>query len=337
MSQPSSRWAERRRPPAEARVPGEGSRLRITVVICAYTERRWPQLLGAVNSVLHQELQPDQVVLVIDHNPALLQQAQAACPQLTVVANIGPRGLSGARNTGVSEARGDVIAFLDDDATAEPDWLARMVMHYNDPYILAVGGSAVPADQDARPRWFPPEFDWVVGCSFIGQPSEATPVRNLIGCNMSFRHSALEKAGRFDPALGRIGGVPVGCEETELCIRLQQRHPGGVVLYEPAARVHHHVSSDRWTWAYFRNRCFSEGRSKAVVARLVGTDAGLSAERNYSRRVLPRGVRRGLFEVRARRDLGGLMRSAAIVAGLVMTTMGYLSWRMGIGRRGQHE
>jgi glycosyltransferase involved in cell wall biosynthesis len=315
-------------------VRNKGSRLQITVVICAYTERRWEMLLGAINSVLHQELQPDQVVLVIDHNPVLLQWTRAAYPELTVVASNGPRGLSGARNTGVSQARGDVIAFLDDDATAEPDWLTRMLVHYDDPRVLAVGGSAIPANQEARPRWFPPEFDWVVGCSFVGQPSEVTPVRNLIGCNMSFRRSALDQAGRFDPALGRVGGVPVGCEETELCIRLQQRHPDGLVLYEPAARVRHHVSTDRWTWGYFRNRCFSEGRSKAVVARLVGPDVGLSAERHYSRRVLPRGVRRGLLEVGAGRDFGGLTRSAAIVVGLLMTVAGYLSCRMSIGGRG---
>jgi glycosyltransferase involved in cell wall biosynthesis len=311
----------------------EGARPRITVVICAYTERRWAQLLAAIDSVLHQELRPDQVVLVIDHNQALLQRVRAAYPRLTVVANSGSRGLSGARNTGVSQARGDIIAFLDDDATAEPDWLMRMLMHYDDPRVLGVGGSAVPASQEARPRWFPPEFDWVVGCSFIGQPSEATPVRNLIGCNMSFRRGALHQVGRFDPALGRVGGVPVGCEETELCIRLQQRYPDGFVLYEPAAQVRHHVSSDRWTWAYFRDRCFSEGRSKAVVTRLVGPDVGLSAERDYSRRVLPRGIWQGLLDVCVGRDLGGLTRSAAIVVGLVLTATGYLSCRMSLARR----
>jgi O-antigen biosynthesis protein len=333
MPQPS-RWSARRDRPAWPVHAGDEARPQVTVVICAYTERRWDMVQGAVDSVLQQEIAPDQVVLVIDHNPALLQRARGAYPQLTVVANHGPRGMSGARNTGVSQARGDVIAFLDDDAVAEPDWLARMLVHYDDSRVLAVGGSAVPDGPDARPRWFPPEFDWVVGCSFIGQPSQAAPVRNLIGCNMSFRRDALDEAGSFDPALGRVGGVPVGCEETELCIRLRQRRPDGVVLYEPAARVRHHVSDDRWTWTYFRHRCFSEGRSKAVVARLVGSDAGLSTEREYTRKVLPRGVRRGLLEIRAGRDLGGLLRSAAIVAGLAITATGYLSCRVDRRRPG---
>lgn len=334
MPQPSSRWSDRRHRPARPVHAGDEARPQVTVVICAYTKRRWSMVQAAVDSVLRQESPPDQVVLVIDHNPALLQRTREAYPQLTVVANSGPRGLSGARNTGVSQARGDVIAFLDDDAVAEPDWLASMLVHYDDPHVLAVGGSAAPDAPDARPRWFPPEFDWVVGCSFTGQPSQAAPVRNLIGCNMSFRRGALDEAGSFDPALGRVGGVPVGCEETELCIRLRQRRPDGVVLYEPAAHVRHHVSGDRWTWTYFRHRCFSEGRSKAVVARLVGSDAGLSTEREYSRRVLPRGVRRGLLEVRAGRDLTGLLRSAAIVAGLAITATGYLSCRVDRRRPG---
>jgi GT2 family glycosyltransferase len=303
------------------------------VVICAYTEQRWPQLQDAVDSVLRQEAAPDQLVLVIDHNPALLERAQTAYPKLVVVPNTGPRGLSGARNTGVSWACGEVIAFLDDDAVAEPDWLARMTAHYDDPRVLAVGGSAVPDWEGPRPRWLPSEFDWVVGCSFTGQPSAAAPVRNLIGCNMSFRRSALDDAGRFDPALGRVGRVPTGCEETELCIRLRQRRPDGVVLYEPAAGVRHRVTSDRGTWSYFRRRCFSEGRSKAVVARLVGAGAALAAERDYTRRVLPRGIWRGLLEALARRDLGGLMRSGAIVVGLVTTASGYFSSRTGMARR----
>jgi GT2 family glycosyltransferase len=208
-----------------------------------------------------------------------------------------------------------------------------MTPHYDDPRVLAVGGSAVPEWEGPRPRWLPSEFDWVVGCSFTGQPSAATPVRNLIGCNMSFRRGALEDAGRFDPALGRVGRVPAGCEETELCIRLRQRRPDGVVLYEPAAGVRHRVASDRGTWSYFRRRCFSEGRSKAVVARLVGAGAALSAERAYTRRVLPRGIWRGLADAPARRDLGGLLRSGAIVVGLLTTASGYLSCRAAMTRR----
>lgn len=298
--------------------------LTVTVVICVYTEQRWPQIVQAVRSVLAQEVPAAQVVVVVDHNPALLQRVRATFPDLTVVPNGGPRGLSAARNTGLARATGEIVAFLDDDAEAEPDWLARLLPHYRDGRVLAVGGHAVPAWEEERPRWLPTEFDWVVGCSFTGQPTEVTPVRNVIGCNMSFRRSVLDRTAGFDPALGRVGRTPVGCEETELCIRVRQLEPDGVVLHEPAARVRHRVTVDRATWRYFRQRCFAEGRSKAVVARLVGSDAGLATERAYTRRTLPAGVRRGLRQGR-KGDLAGLLRSGAIVAGLLVTAAGYVS------------
>ncbi|MFG2054497.1 glycosyltransferase [Micromonospora sp. NPDC048930] len=303
---------------------GSGPAPTVTVVVCVYTERRWAQIVRAVHSVLAQDLPAAQVVVVVDHNPALLERVHATFPELTVVPNAGPRGLSAARNTGLARATGEIVAFLDDDAEAEPDWLARLLPHYRDERVLAVGGHAVPAWEEERPRWLPPEFDWVVGCSFTGQPTEVAPVRNVIGCNMSFRRSILHRTTGFDPALGRVGRTPVGCEETELCIRIGHLEPDGVVLYEPAARVRHRVTVDRTTWRYFRQRCFSEGRSKAVVARLVGSDAGLATERTYTRRTLPAGVRRGLRQARAG-DRAGLLRSGAIVAGLLVTAAGYVS------------
>jgi glycosyltransferase involved in cell wall biosynthesis len=297
----------------------------VTVVICAYTQDRWAQIVAAVRSVRVQTTPPEQVVLVIDHNDELLQRATAAFPDVTVLPNAGPRGLSGARNTGIAASRGDVVAFLDDDAEAETDWLARLLGHYVDPDVIGVGGSAVPKWDRIPPSWFPAEFLWVVGCSFTGQPSHVAPVRNMIGCNMSFRRDALRHIGGFNAALGRVGRVPVGCEETELCIRARQRHPAGVVLYDPGARVRHRVPIDRATWDYFRRRCFAEGRSKAVVARLVGVESGLSSEREYTRRALPRGVWR---EVRVSpTDPAGLLRAGAIVAGLTVTATGYLSGR----------
>jgi GT2 family glycosyltransferase len=296
----------------------------VTVVICVYTEQRWPQIVQAVGSVLAQDVPADQIVVVVDHNAALLDRVRHAFPDMAVVPNAGRRGLSAARNTGVAYARGEIVAFLDDDAAAEPDWLARLLPHYRDQRVLAVGGQAVPEWEEERPRWLPPEFDWVIGCSFTGQPTQVSPVRNVIGCNMSFRRAVLDGTDGFDPALGRVGRIPVGCEETELCIRLRNLHPDRVVLYEPAARVRHRVTADRTTWRYFRRRCFSEGRSKAVVARLVGSGAGLSAERAYTRRALPDGVRRGLRQIRAG-DGTGLLRAGAIIAGLLLTASGYAS------------
>jgi hypothetical protein len=121
-----------------------------------------------------------------------------------------------------------------------------------------------------------------------------------------------------------VGARPSGCDETELCIRLRQRLAHALLLYCPLARVQHEVPAARARWAYFCARCLLEGRSKALVARLVGAGAGSATERAYTLRTLPRAVARGLIDTLVRCDLGGLARAGAITLGLAITTAGYL-------------
>src|SRR5579859_5589620 len=95
----------------------------ISVIICAYTEERWDNLIAAIESVKQQTFQPSEIILVIDHNPRLLQKVQERVPDVVVVENTEVRGLRGARNSGITVAQSQIIVFLDDDAVATPDWL----------------------------------------------------------------------------------------------------------------------------------------------------------------------------------------------------------------------
>jgi GT2 family glycosyltransferase len=309
-----------------------GIALRFSVVICAYTERRWDDAVAAVASVRAQTRPAARTILVVDHNPALLERARAAFPDVLVVPNEGPAGLSGGRNTGISHAVGDVVAFLDDDARAEPDWLERLAAGYSDPSVLGVGGTAAPVWPGRRPGWLPAEFDWVVGCSYVGLPTAAAPVRNLIGANMSFRREVFDTVGGFTDGLGRVGSRPLGCEETELGIRLRQWRADSRLVYEPAAVVHHRVTEDRAAWRYFCSRCFAEGISKAIVSRRVGARDALETERRYVRSVLPHGIVRGLDP---RRRPPGITSAAAILVGLLLTSAGYARGRVTLGTAGR--
>jgi glycosyltransferase involved in cell wall biosynthesis len=296
----------------------------VSVIICAYASERWQDLVEAVESLHRQVAAPREIIVVIDHNPGLLERARNELAGVTVVANSEPRGLSGARNSGIAQARGAFIAFLDDDAIAEPDWLFQLYRLCANPKILGVGGSVAPRWVGEQPAWFPAEFYWVLGCSYQGLPRSLAPVRNPYGGCNCMRRDIFAEAGGFRNGLGRIGARPLGGEETELSIRAKQRWPDHIFLYEPHAKIHHRVPPARTTFRYFLSRCYSEGLSKRAISQVVGADRGLAAERSYVLHALPLGILRGLRDALWHRDFSGLLRACAIVIGLLATMAGYL-------------
>jgi len=298
-----------------------------SAVICVYTEDRWDQINAAIDSVRAQTLPSAEIVIVVDHNPVLYKRLVAVMPDVRVVENREAQGLSGGRNTGASLTRGEIIAFLDDDATAHPDWLKYLAEAYANPDITGVGGLTLPNWQTARPPWMPEEFYWVIGASYKGMPPSGAPVRNLHGGNMSFRREVFDLVGGFQTGIGRTADkLPLGCEETLFCIRLGQLAPGSLLVMEHRAKIFHFASDGRCRFSYFLSRCYAEGISKALVTAIVGRD-GLSEERSYTTRTLPLGVARGVADL-FRGDPAGLGRAGAIIIGLGVTTAGYLKSRL---------
>ena len=303
-----------------------------SVVICAYTLDRWAELNAAVASVLAQTQKPRDFFVVIDGNEPLRARAAAEIAGATIIANTKEPGLSGARMTGVEHATGAVIAFLDDDAIAEPDWLEELLRPYADRRVLGAGGHIEPLWCGTRPTWFPAEFNWVIGCTYAGMPVEDGRIRNVIGANMSVRADVLRRTGGFVSKLGRRDGRAVAlgaaesCEETEFCIRATAQHPGGIWIHCPAARVRHAVLPPRTTWRYFVRRCRMEGRAKAVLTGLAGARDGLASERRYTWRLV-RAVLRELSAASAGRR-GAARRAGAICLGLTITATAYLRARI---------
>ncbi|MGN9784052.1 glycosyltransferase family 2 protein [Nonomuraea sp. ZG12] len=299
-----------------------------SVVICVYTEDRWEDIRQAVESVERQTRRPYELILVVDHNPDLHLKLKREYPDVIVVENTHEQGLSGGKNTGVATATGDIVAFLDDDAVADAGWLEALEEGFQDPGVVGVGGRTEPIwASKRRPRWFPYEFDWTVGCTYRGMPEVRAPIRNVMGGNAAFLREVVSEVGGFHSGIGRsVQGRksrPLGCEETEFCIRLSQRRPGSVMLFEPRALIGHKVSGQRETFGYFRSRCYAEGLSKALVTQEVGTQDGLSSERAHALKTLPLGALRGVGEA-LKGDVGGLGRAGAIVVGLAWTAWGYL-------------
>jgi GT2 family glycosyltransferase len=298
-----------------------------TVVVCAYTLDRLQLTERCLRAVLGQQPAPDQLVVVVDHNEELRARLSASFTTVEVVTSGGPRGLSGARNTGIEVALGDIVVFVDDDAEPAQGWLEAILTGFQGEETLVVGGHAVAAWESGQPAWFPDEYLWVVGCSYRGQRTSGR-IRNPIGCNMAFRRAVFETVGGFDSSVGRMGTIPLGAEETELCARLHRSVPGaGIAILEDAV-VRHAVPASRGRIGYFIRRCYYEGISKAVLQRLVDGSA-LAPEGDYVLRTLTGGTAGRLVRaLRLDRPATQLRQIAVLWLGLASASIGYVHGRI---------
>ena len=301
-----------------------GRAAQTTVVVCAFASHRLEQTVRCVQSVLSQDPPPGQMIVVVDHNQELQAELRARLPgEVEVVANEHARGLSSARNTAIGLSRGEYVVFIDDDAVAHEEWLSRLLATFDDPAVVGAGGHARPLWETPPPGWLPPEFLWVVGCSYTGLP-ESGPVRNPLGCNMAFRGRVFATVGKFNPAIGRLGSLPLGCEETEFCLRAARAMPEARIALVAGAEIDHRVPAARATPTYLLRRCYFEGISKALVRRL-GDRRSLDTERAYLRHALPARLKtsaqRGVIGCGGGDAIG---QFAAVIGAVGAAAVGYL-------------
>lgn len=294
-----------------------------SVIICAFTERRLNDLIEAVNSIKSQTHPAVEIIVVIDHNESLLQTARACLENVTVIENTAGRGASGARNSGAAIMKGEMLAFIDDDAVAEPDWLQQLSSVFDQDNVLAAGGRIEPLWLSPAPEWLPEEFYWTIGASYRGLPDRPAPVRNLWSGNLAVRRDAFEAVGGFRTGFGKVGNRS-SPEDTDFCIRMLECFPQKIILYKPEAKVRHKVPGYRATWKFFMARCYNEGLGKVLLSSLVGAKTGMSSERSHMVRALPQGVLRGIGDGLFRRDPSGFQRAGAIMMGLAAAASGYL-------------
>jgi hypothetical protein len=163
-------------------------------------------------------------------------------------------------------ASSQLVAFLDDDAIATPEWLECLMDAFTETSVVAAGGRAVPLWKGSgiRPWWFPEELDWVVGCAYKGLGSSRRYIRNVAGSNMCLRKQVLEEVGGFD---ARVGG-PIGGDDTEICLKILAADERYRIVYEPRAVVYHKVPATRQTLQYLIYFSSIQGAGKAVIKRI---------------------------------------------------------------------
>jgi glucosyl-dolichyl phosphate glucuronosyltransferase len=291
----------------------------VSVVIPCHSDRGWDTLVGAVASALAQQPAPAAVVVVVDHNPPLYERARGHFAGVTVLQNRFEQGASGTRNTGAWQTTTDLVAFLDGDITAGPQWLAQLVAPFDDPSVVGTGGAIAAAWERSRPRWMPDELLWAVGASYTGMPTTTAPVRNVWSASMAVRREVFAAVGGFREGFGKIGSRNRP-EDTDLCLRMSAG--SGRWMYVPEAVVGHAVPAERATFRFLLRRCYAEGRGKVQMARLLHGAASLGAERSYLTRTLPRAVLHGLSGAVGARSAENLPRTIhAARAGTVVVAV----------------
>jgi glycosyltransferase involved in cell wall biosynthesis len=250
--------------------------MRVSVVVCTYTMELYDHLGDAADAVLEQTHDDTELVLISDGDDDVYEAMRADYgdrDEVRIGKNDSNQGLSRSRNHGVDLATGDVVAFLDDDAVPEPDWVEQLVAGYERHDAIAVGGKMTPLWVDGRPEFLPEEFYWLIGVTHRGYPDAECRVRNTNGSNMSFKQEVLEALGGFDENLGRKGDRQVQGEETELAARMQAEYGEGM-WYVPEAEVGHKVFDYRTDREWLLKRAFWQGYSKRVMDDLVDDTGG---------------------------------------------------------------
>ncbi len=238
---------------------------------------RYEDFREAVESLLGQTYDDTEIVLVSDGNETVCEHIRddyGGVESIIVHCLDENVGLLAARNAGAEAASGDVVAFMDDDAIADEEWVAQLVEVYETKDVPAAGGKMTPAWVAGKPDFLPEEFYWLVGVTHRGFGPDGDPelpgeVRNTFGSNISFRREVFLDLDGFDADIGgRQGDANLQGGETELCARLRETYDQGV-YYNPQAEVAHKVFDYRTSPRWLIDRAFWQGYSKRGMEEFV--------------------------------------------------------------------
>lgn len=247
--------------------------MKVSIILCTYSIERYDDFVDAINSLLNQSYNNFEIIIVVDGSSESYEKiVEEIEPDhrnhiTKVILNNTNMGLSASRNNGIAVADGDVIAFFDDDAVADKEWLKELLRMYEEYDAIAAGGKILPYWIGSKPDFLPEEFYWLIGATHKGFGEGIREVRNTFGSNVSFKADVLRESCGFRNVMGVKGKGLLQGEETELCERMRNKFGKGVI-YNPDAIVHHKVPPERLRMRFLLRRAFWQGYSKGVMEEM---------------------------------------------------------------------
>jgi glycosyltransferase involved in cell wall biosynthesis len=246
--------------------------MKASVIICTYNRSKL--LLDTLVSLKNQDFPRDIFeIIVVDNNSTdntkelVLKLAPAFPIQIKYIYE-EKQGLSFARNTGITHAHGQIIAFTDDDVEAEKTWLKSLVSVFQSPDVYGAGGPIRAIWPCELPSWL---TDYWQRYLTINEFPEAhkmgefkSPFDYPWGANMAFHKKVFDTIGIFPTNLGRVGSLLLSNEELELYSRIEAQ--GKRIVFAPGAIIYHKIPCERMTKQWFYKRTYYQGRSEAMLS-----------------------------------------------------------------------
>lgn len=253
--------------------------MKFSVIFCTYNREKY--IYNAMKSIAEQDFPyTDYEIVLINNNStdsteSICNRFREDYPQVGFRYFIETnQGLSYARNRGVKESRGDILVFVDDDATVFESYLPSINIFFDAyPEVNACGGPIVPVYEVEKPKWLSHYTEQLLGGALY-EGDKVKPFRNGKypgGGNSAFRKEVFEKYGLFNVELGRKGTGLIGAEEKDLYDRLIRGSEQ--FYYLPQMGIYHYIPEKKLTKAHFRELTYSIGKSERIRTKGVSPKA----------------------------------------------------------------
>ena len=224
-----------------------------SIVVSSIRERR-NELMECIKSLLEQTgSEKYEIIVVCDYD---LQLAISSNNIEIKVIKINDKGLSHKRNAGIKVAKGEIMAFIDDDAIADKYWLKNLTKYYSDKKVGCVGGRIDPIFKDKIPGWLEGNEMCLGGFNYF--PENGKLKKQIIGANFSVRKCIFDEIGLFSIYYGRGSGKYEYGEEDNLINQIKEKY---TIVFSESAIVKHIIQKEKITKQYIKSNCYSWGKN----------------------------------------------------------------------------